>query len=365
MCLPVKTAITILLLFFGVLGAFAQENIAVHPLSDETGTPMTAIFIEELIKAIPAVPGYTGVYRPYVIDLENNRPADVPPGGFPPYICPSSSVTLGSSYAMTGEVGLSKDNPGEYYLRIYLWQMDNGRLLASDMVNAADRPSSAASFPYVLAYLYSVIDESKQMAKTQSVSQQPEQAQSVYKPTSRPRQMQHWLNLGLHGGVGSSTWVDGLSTYSFMNINAAFQIGANVFSLLTVQLEANFDGHFNTEDFSSSFWNMSIPLLLKLKLQNDPIRAYIYAGPYLFIPLRGFETPFDTADFYNADLLKVLGISCGVTVGWRIGPGFFTIDGRLNNLLFFSNNGVKSPSNKAVFSIGYEIDLIVKRQVKQ
>jgi hypothetical protein len=357
MRLPVRATIAVLLLFSGLFGTFAQETIAVHPLGDNTGIPMSAIFIEELIKAIPSVPGYAGSYRPYTIDLVNNRPADVPPGGFPPYICPSPSLTAGAAYAITGEVGENRDNPGEYWMRIYLWQMDKGRLLASDMVNASDRESCAASYPYVLGYLYSVIDENKQVAvQAQDFPQQADQLQTVYRPTSRPKPQQYWLNLGLHGGAGNSTWFEGESTSSFLNINAAFQVGVNVFSHFSVQTEANLNGHYDFEDFDNHFWQITIPILFKFPFQNDPLKTSLYLGPYVFFPMSGSESPYADTDFY-----KLIGLCYGLSVGWKLGPGYFFVDGRFSHLLFFSDDGINYPSNTAVFSIGYEIDIIKKK----
>jgi hypothetical protein len=358
MRLPGKTAIVILLLFSGLFSTFAQETIAVHPLNDNTDNPMSAIFLEELIKAIPGVPGYSGIYRSYTIDLVNNRPADVPPGGFPPYICPSPSLTADAAYAITGEIGENRDNPGEYWMRIYLWQMDKGRLLASDMINASDRESCAASYPYVLGYLYSIIDENKQIAaQPQIFPQQAEQLQAVYRPTSKPRPTQNWLNLGLHGGAGNSTWFDGESAYSFLNINAAFQVGVNLFSHFTIQTEANLNGHYVFEDFDTHFWQMTVPLLFKFPFQSDPLKTSIYLGPYVSFPMPGSESLY----YKDVEFFKLIGICYGVSVGWKLGPGYFFVDGRFSHLLFFSDDGIKYPSNAAVFSIGYEIDIIRKK----
>jgi hypothetical protein len=357
MCLPSRAGIAILLLFSGLFGVFAQESIAVHPLSDETGTPMTAVFLEELIKAIPGVPGYVGVYRSFAIDLVNNRPADVPPGGFPPYICPSPSLTAGSAYAITGEVGRSRDNPGEYWVRIYVWQMSNGRLIASDMVNASDRASCAASYPYVLGYLFSVIDENKPTAAQPSdvPLQSIDQIQTVYRPTSRPKPVQNWLNIGLQASAGNSTWFLNNVTNSYLNASAAFQIGVTVIPQLTIQAEANMNVHFDLINFEANFWHVNVPLLFKLNLQNDPVKASIYLGPYLLFPMPWSEAAIDT-DFY-----KLIGVSLGVSVGWKLGPGYFFVDGRMNHLLFLSDNGMEYPSNAAVFGIGYEFNLIRKK----
>jgi hypothetical protein len=352
MRLSVRVAVAILLLFSGRFGAFAQEAIAVHPLSDETGSPMTVIFLEELIKAIPRVPGYNGAYRPYAIDL-TNRPADVPDGGFPPYICPSPSLTAGAAYAMTGEVGADRDNPGSYWARIYLWKMDNGRLIVSDMVNAADRESCAASYPYVLAYLFSIVDENKILS--QSAQPQLDQAQTVYRPSSRPRSVQNWLNLGLHAGGGNSTWFIEDITSSALNFNAAFQTGVNITSWFAIHAEANFNMHFDLENFDNRLQHLTVPLLFRFNWLNDAVKAGVYLGPYMYFPAPWSDNLFEGTDFY-----KLLGICYGISVGWKLGPGYIFLDGRMGHLLLL-DDGIKYPSNTAVFGIGYEVELIKKR----
>jgi hypothetical protein len=219
------------------------------------------------------------------------------------------------------------------------------------MVNAADRESCAASYPYVLAYLFSVVDENK--VALQGVA--PEQAQTVYRPTSTPKPAWYWLNLGLFAGAGNSRWNE-LNPSRFMNASATFLVGVNLFTHLTIQAEANLNGHFDSGNFDSNFWQMTVPLLFKINLQNDPVKASINIGPYLLFPMPWSEAPYDDIDFY-----KLLGLSFGLTVGWKIGPGYIFVDGRMNHLIFFSDDGLRYPSHAAVFGIGYEIALIRKK----
>jgi hypothetical protein len=331
---------------------------------------MSRIFFEELVKAIPRVPGYEGSYRIHVIDLVNNRPADVPPGGFPPYVCPSPSITAGAAYAITGEVGEDKDYPGEYWVRVYLWQMDKGRLIVSDMVNASDRESCASSYPYILAYLFSTVDEVKLAAAPAPA------AAPMQKPVSEAEN--HWLYLGVRGGGGNASWDvsvpigddpddyddDGnpimqTITTGCLNINGALLLGVNIIPQFSIQVEANINAYFDFEEMGLYFWHLTVPVLFKYNWRNDPIKASVYAGPYMSLPLVLYDTPYDHVDFY-----KLIGISAGVSAGRKLGPGYFFVDCRLNHLLFLSDdeeNSLKHPYKGAVFSIGYELGLIKRK----
>jgi hypothetical protein len=370
---------------------------------------MSRIFFEELVKAIPRVPGYEGAYRIHVIDLVNNRPADVPPGGFPPYVCPSPSVTAGAAYAITGEVGEDKDYPGEYWVRIYLWQMDKGRLIVSDMVNASSRESCAASYPYILAYLFSTVDETKLATA----------------PGKKPAgdSENHWLSLGFRVGGGNAAWdipfpsdipeynpeddpdydpdddeyvppppePPLIITKRFLNLSGALQIGINITPKFSIQTEVNFnvfsgqgykwtqtamlddDGEpaydEDTEEpiyengvveSDLTYIQLTVPLLFKFHLRNDPVKASIYLGPYISLPLvLADPCPYDP--YEQLGLLDMIGVIAGVSAGWKLGPGYLFVDARLSHLLHFADDGLKHPFDGATISIGYELGLFKKK----
>jgi hypothetical protein len=359
-----KGVIAFLLLFFGAFSVSAQETIAIHPLDNNANTPMARIFFDELVRAIPFVPGYTGVYTPYIIDLVNNRPADVPPGGFPSYICPPPSLTAGALYALTGEVGEDTNYPGEYWVRLYLWQLADNRLIVSDMVTASDRDSAAENYPFVLIFLLSKIDESVKMA--QSSANLPEIQFMPEREGRRAPSGDYWLYLGMRAGGGNATWkmdMDTKAPTEYFDLNAAFQIVGNVLYPLAVQTEANFHGHFamvdgfGGEDYPI-IWDMTIPIFVKYNVFSGVFNASLYAGPWWFIslPLPQIWHEGDWVPSWSS-----LGVSYGITLGWRMTRrGTLFLDGRFSHLMGFENSNVMYPFNGASFSIGYEFGIIGK-----
>ena len=298
----IRVVITIFLLFSAVFAAFAQ-TIAIHPFDAKTDAQITDIFFNELIISIPNVPEYAGIYRPSRIDLMNNRPKDVPPGGFPAYICPPPSLTQDAEYVITGEVGEDANYAGEYWVRLYLWQTDGSRLIASEMMNAADRGSAAVSYPYVLAFLFSKIDELKAPAAA----------------VIDPRFRQKWLYMGLRAGSGSTEWMEPL------NFHFAFHLLFNVIYPLAFQTEANVSFYFK-DGFSNGIesWNMTIPFFIKFNLHNGPVGTSIYFGPWYFLPLKepssqptpSFppDAPSDNEQPLDTPLM---GVSLGITMNYR------------------------------------------------
>ena len=107
-------------------------------------------FGAELYAAVGNIKGY----RPVMIDM-TNLPDDVPERGFPPYICPSPSQTKTNLYALTGEV--TRTDTGSWDLRLYLWAMEDTRLVFTSKLTARNRSECKSLFPGLLEKLFSKI----------------------------------------------------------------------------------------------------------------------------------------------------------------------------------------------------------------
>ena len=354
--------LTIALLTLSVFGkVFAQQVIAVHPFESGGNPQISGVFFEELVKAIPNVPGFTGIYRAYVIDLVRNRPSDVPPGGFPSYICPPPSLTANAAYAITGEIGIDPDSPGGFWLRMYLWQTGESRLLASDMINANDRASCAASYPYILAYLFSVINEQP----PEALAKQAPENRNTGKGTGSA---ENWLHIGLRAGGGESILYhdrEHNNSVNVLNLNFAFQAAANIIPLLTVQSELIFSNNFNLpgSDTSitgdNSFWYLSVPVLVMFNLSSEPLKSGIYAGPYWYLPPIGEKSGVAETFFNNK---PTFGLTIGLNAGYKLGPGFLFMDIRFNSDLYFGNENrkLKYYPHGNMISLGYELGFFKK-----
>jgi hypothetical protein len=107
---------------------------------------------EDLLHGVGSLEGYS----PWTVDM-TNLPADVPEGGFPPFQCPSPSLTRGSPYAMTGNATPSGDGRS-HTLLIYLWKMSENRLIYNDWMTIESRESYQDALPGVLEWFFSWAD---------------------------------------------------------------------------------------------------------------------------------------------------------------------------------------------------------------
>ena len=140
------------LLFAAALGA--QEPVAMHPMIGPPETQeIAAAFFDRARREVVIVSG--GKYIAFNIDL-SRLPPDVPEGGFPPWICPSPSITASAAYAITGEAAPDPDTPEAFRMRLYLWKMEGARLLGSDEMTVTgpeDLEATPAFIEWVLSWI--------------------------------------------------------------------------------------------------------------------------------------------------------------------------------------------------------------------
>jgi hypothetical protein len=359
--------------------------IAVHPLFGDEGIELLSAFNQILFLTIPRS---GGSYISYPIDIVNNRPQDVPEGGFPPWICPSPSITNGASYAITGEVGVDNDFPGNYRLRVYLWQMDGTRLLVSDELTAATRAAIEASMPAFLEWILShigrnttVVVETVYMEGEVQTIYVEQEAQTVYVQEEAP-QPEHWLFLGGRIGGGSSDWyfyenktmgVIRQPVTLLYNVNVAFQASVHLMRFLDIQTELLLSTDFKStsglvsdevqDDGVFSLWSLQIPLLAKFTLNAGRLKAGVYGGIYFYVPL--FNVGDDRLQQYFSYTPDQPGFMFGLSLGWKLGPGHLFLDGRYS----YDGHWINNDRNDAMYyrqsvkvSLGYEWGLIRKNE---
>jgi len=91
-------------------------------------------------------------FRPVRIDM-TNLPDNIPEGGFPPFICPSPSLTKSNFLALTGEV--ARTDTGSLTLRLYLWEMMGMRLVFTSTLTARNMSEYRLLLPGLLEKLFS------------------------------------------------------------------------------------------------------------------------------------------------------------------------------------------------------------------
>ena len=392
--------LAILLLLAGFI-PLSADVIALHPLKgspEEITYDFYNILIRTLLKA-------QGSYTAYPIDLLRRSP-DVPPGGFPPWICPSAAMTEGAPYAITGETFPDPDFPGEYRLRLYLWEMERRTLLGVDDMIASDRQSCEERLPYFLDWILSWIDTHKEQIKPAEriIEQVPvyiyvdetEHSQQidtwvsgygedtwgepefqVESPGEFPGNK--WLFLGLRAGGGVSLWYDlieknqnpnwpELETNVIFNANAALHVSMNLFRFFQLQAEANLTADFaNIEDHriaeKERFTSLAltVPVLAKILLWGGDMKIGIFGGPYFYFPLfqRGPDLLKDRFEYKPS----LPGALFGLSVGWPVGSGFLFLDGRYERDGHWGKELEKGVFYRNVFklSLGYEFGVFSKK----
>jgi len=414
------------LVFFLFFSGFAVQNvegqtIALHPIhsDDEEIAEISFDILAAELYRFPAG------YLVYSIDLRD-CPPDVPAGGFPANVCPSPSLTRGAPYAITGEVFNDPDFPGSFRLRLYLWEMGGNRLLVHDELTARDRESGEKQMRHLLAWLlswigseepltiveYMVIDRpvrAEEPVRTEVVAvpvepipilpSAPEWDPNLwyYKGPKRLRgqttpfddpakwvylgpEREKWLYMGLRVGGGSSQWYNdqnqayGFSNQSVTNFwtaNASMQMSLHLMRHLDIQTEANLCTDFGyLKDVTSGtvkddkiYFNyyLTVPVLLKLTFRGSHLKTGIFAGAYWYLPLWEINNE-KLGDYFKYEP-DMPGLTAGMSLGWKTGPGFLFLDGRIDNdgRWFSGKRNVYYYRNIFKLNIGYEIGFFDKK----
>jgi hypothetical protein len=349
---------------------FAQDErpaVALVPFRNaEEG--LAAQFTEALYLSVEN----DGAYRPQTVDMDN-LPADVPEGGFPPYVCPSPSMTGAAPYAMTGEMTLDSQT-SLYRLRLYFWEMADTRLVSSDEVSVRDAEECAAFLPPLARWLFS---------RAEPAADLPEEA-FFEMPEPEPEPAEYRLYAGLRAGsslrfysrIVSSPFVENDVSY-FFNLTAGIQGAYYFFAGFGVQLDLLFtndyapfksyelppspDGDLYTSNDPFSSVSLMIPLALKYTFRKGGHFASVLAGGYLTIPLGKMENESLGGSFAYT---PPPGYTLGVSLGTKAGPGNLFLDLRWAADLgeTRTNAGVLIYQRSMVsITAGYELGFIRKR----
>ena len=389
-----KPLISILFLFLPLI-VFAQsgrtQSVALIPFwgDDEQ-------FIQEFGEVLYDAVGNLQGYRPVLIDM-NNLPDDVPEGGFPPYICPSPSLTKTNPIALTGEMTRDPDDDELWSLRLYLWEMEETRLVFSDKLDAYDREEAEANMPSLVDWLFQWLKKGGSgEGENIDLSDLYGQGKHVFITTAMPL---HWIYIGGRAGwtprmqrspdvLDKEGWEDPDKIYEY-NGNDSFSAALSVtlalfpesvplFSRLNLQLEGiyNYDhdigNNINYKRKPITVMTVTPTLLLKTQLiRHGDMLLSSFLGGYTtfflndyigFTPLKSFPVPFP------------LGGTAGLSFGAKLGtaPGLFFIDARFS--MDFYHTVVKKDEGyygwvidegynrwAVTLSIGYEYGLIRKR----
>lgn len=360
-----------------------DERTPVAAVPAKGGTPeILNVFNPVLLGAMDKIPGY----RPVPVDMEN-LPPDVPQGGFPPYVCPSPSMTGDAPYAMTGEVFFD-DELGSWHLRLYFWQMEGTRLIYTDELVAGNGEECAEYLPGLLQWLFAWLD------KTAAADEEPvagaeepveEEGGEVKEEENAPLLLsaEKWLYLGVRAGSSLRFYTRPQinhfyerGTFDYYNISAALQVSVQIIRLLAVQAELIWTtdyASFNTisqlpplsvsaAPFKSQ--SLMLPVSAKFTYRKDSLMTALFAGAYFILPLGQMENTAMGGNFAYG-LTMPLGYTAGLNIGMKAGPGHLFLDIRWAADLA----DTMKPDGTIIYkrsmislSVGYEFGLINKKK---
>ena len=392
---------------FHVLAAESQ-SIALHPVhakDQETADSFFNILRRELL-AFPDA-------SVYLINLADRSP-DIPAVGFPAYICPSPSLTGDALYAITGEIVEDFHFPGTYRLLLFLWEMRHNRLVIFDQLSIQEDQEQTHYLSWLLSWIG--------MAKPGTTAEQmrverlamlniEEAARGTFSPNMMewnpdlwryrgPRRFrgqttpsndpnnwiytgpdgEKWLYFGIRGGGGSSQWYNNhYQDFGFPNknitnfwaANVSLQASLHLFRHFAIQTEANLSADIGsladitTGEVTSQGvfinWSLTVPLLLKLNFSGSHVKAGVFAGAYVYLPLWQMNNE-NLGDYFNYEP-AIPGFTFGVSLGWKAGAGYIFIDGRVeyDGLWFSDVRDQFYYRNLIKFNIGYEVGFFRKR----
>jgi hypothetical protein len=315
-----------------------------------------------------------GVYRPEVVDMQN-LPPDVPEGGFPPYVCPSPSMTKTAPFAITGEI-VRNDESGRYHLRLYLWEMANVRLLYTDEITAENEEECELFLPSALEWLFSWLPEGAAAQSEPLAPEAPLQTAQTVKDYRLHAGIKVGASLRFYYRPADDIFVESDVSH-FFNITVGLQASYHFLPFLGVQAEALFTSDYapyksynlqqtsnlgvlssNNDAFTS--YSLMIPLLLKGTLRSGSVFGSALAGLYFVVPLGNMRNSALGGTF-NWTVDPPLGYTAGFNVGAKAGPGNLFLDLRwAQDLGATRSNAGQMVYRRSMVSIalGYELGFL-------
>jgi hypothetical protein len=403
------------LLFFaaGAQAFFAQDNVrlALFPI---WGSPreIAAQFSYVVDKYTRQAERFT----PFTVSL-TNLPADVPAGGYPPFVCPTSLITDDAPYSLTGEIVYDPQTQ-KYNLRLYLWEVRTARLLYSDMLSAKNSAECEAAMPALLDWLFSWLGNITAVgsgivivrrdpettavvpatppppARTESSNAAArdgslEQAKDEKKFTLLKRLFdspdQKLLYIGVRGGASFKFYTRQQPSpfaeseiVHYNNFITAVQAAYYFMPSLAVQAEiamtsdyAPFIGTQTAQGTATPYkltpitsYSLMVPVAIKGTIYYDIFSASALAGAYFVIPLGTMRNELLGGDF-NYRMPIPLGITAGISLGAKAGIGNIIFDIRWCSDLSQTVTDGGAPvyqRNMLMFSAGYEIGLFERKR---
>jgi len=314
-------------------------------------------FGEELYSAIIEMG-----FHPVLIDMDN-LPADVPRGGFPPFMHPGPSVVGGAPLALTGDVFFNEFSD-RWHLRLYLWRGVESRPVSDELV-AVNIEAFAMVLPFVLDWIFTW--------------------REILPPDPPPPMAEYnFLYVGFRMGWapqlfsplwGSDNFRMYLGNFNYMAVsfNIRFlDFQFHNFRLLGFRYPTLWPNYFlglqleyiAMWDASHAALTMKLPALLRLTaLNTDETRSFsLFGGAYLFLPFGESQR----IQFGHVSENVLWGYTAGFSLGRSLGPGTLHKGLRWSGDMFSSarktvtDDALHHHFNRQTFTlfVGYEMGFL-------
>jgi hypothetical protein len=326
---------------------------------------------DAVVKEVQGVGRYTpwtvsGEDHPEILGLRPDEP-------------PDTEYLGASQYALTGE--FYTDPIGSKHLQLWLWNSGDGSLVYTDERITRDIEEALSYMPAMIIWVFSRI---------------PGNAIFGLQHDSKPDPLNNWLYAGMRGGGSFRSYTLPESTkdhYSRalvdLSYEASFQAAFKFLPFMSVQAEAVFtqdraklqgSGYeneggaswhtFYTDSYTST--SLLFPLTVKFPLVIDPYVISPFCGAYWTLSLGSMMLDSNistrkTGEF-DYDLTGRFGLTAGVDLGIRLGPGILFLDtrydGDFGETVTQMDDGTEIHYKRAMLSIsiGYELGLVKKRR---
>ncbi|MDR2304891.1 MAG: PorT family protein [Treponema sp.] len=327
---------------------------AVLPLAGDE-TEMILRFHNRIMESVAALEKYSP------------RKADVPPGTrIPTDMPPLPSLTNGARYALTGGVYLG-DLAGEYYLQLWLWDMDGSTMIYTDDLVYDDIDEAMETVPGLVEWLFSHIRE--RIIEIPAVDVWPD---PLFMLGARAGLSQRWYVKPNEKSPGASA----------LNLEGGFSGALRLNSLFSVQLELLLTGdtlvYRGLESSSSGpvlknkkYTNVSleIPVLCKLNFRAGNVRLSPLAGFYITAPLgeTSYRDKDGTTDTVSWSVSNPLGFTAGLEGAAPCGMGMIFAGlryGRDFGVMSINSEGREYGRNMLSLYLGYEFGFLNGKKLR-
>jgi hypothetical protein len=244
---------------------------------------------------------------------------------------PVKELVPGARFALTGGVYPGSDDD-EYYLQLWLWDMDNSTMIYTDDLVYRDINNALETLPGLVEWLFSHITE-----VTETPVTVPKKIWEDKRITAglRAGVSQRWygtpgeitpgaFSLNFEGGIFATV-------YLFSRLSFQAEIDLSIDNFINRGISSADDKYipvFSNEKFTA--YSLTFPLLVKTQfLPANNLRLAPFGGLYAFLPLGDasyrLHPSGESGNFsWSADL--PLGFILGLEAATRFGPGIIIAD---------------------------------------